>query len=483
MTRALGAAGLVAAIVAAVLATAAPAAPAPPPPNDARASARLIDGLPVSLTGTTAGATVESDDPSSCANAAGSVWYTLTAGADERIAVQLDANGDLDAVVDVFQRTRSQLSSVSCDTTDDQGKAGVNFGAKKGSTYLIRVAQRANSVAGTFSLDVFVPQPAPGPPGRQLGPAGAGATLDRLQHTADAWAVTLREGVTYRFNFVSRSDACVLGALYPPGTKDFESADPVFRARCNRYSLFTPGAGEGGRYSIDVTASTSRAPQPYHVQVVRAGPDDTSPGIGIGNLARHRGSLAGSGIDVVDLYRFDVTRRSDLQLNLTTNADFDLILTNDSGHRIDCACGDSGSTSIRDRVRPGRYFVAVRAQAGTNGRYTLQRISRTITATSIGFGGKRHQQIGPGGTSTITVSVKPSVAGPVTVTIERFDPLAGWQFYRRVHAGASNGGAGLSFSPPSVGRWRARATFDGTRIASSSSSGFATLLVAGPLAQ
>jgi hypothetical protein len=367
---------------------------------------------------------------------------------------------------------------VSCDTTDDQGKAGVNFSAKKGSTYLIRVAQRANSVAGTFALDVFVPQPAPGPPGHQLGPAGASATLDRLQHTADAWAVSLREGVTYRFNFVSRSDACVFGALYPPGTKDFESDSPVFRARCNRYQLFTPGAGEGGRYSIDVTASSSKAPQPYHVQVVRAGPDDTAPGIAIGNLTKRGGSLAGSGVDVVDLYRFDVNRRSDLQLNLTTSADFELILTNDSGHRI-----DSGQDSLRDRVRPGRYFVAVRAQAGSSGHYTLQRISRTITSTSIGFGGKRHEQIGPGRSSTITVSVKPNVDGPVTVTIQRFDPLAGWQFFRVVHARAAGGVAAVSFSPPSVGRWRASATFDGTRIASSSSSGFATLLVAGPLAQ
>jgi hypothetical protein len=473
----------VAAIAAAVLATAAPAAAAPPA-NDARAGAQLINGLPVSLSGTTAGSTLETGENSpSCGSAAGSVWYTLTAGADERIAVQLDANGDLDAALDVFQRTRSQLSTVACDSSDDQGKAGINFTSKKGTTYLIRVAQRANSVAGTFSLDVFVPQPLPKFPGRPMGPAGASATLDRLGHTADAWAVRLREGVTYRVNFVSRSDTCVSSALYPPGTADFENDNPVLSARCSRYSLFTPGPGQGGRYSVYVAASSSRGAQPYHVEVAAAGPDDTAPGVFIGNLSRRRGTLQGSGVDVVDLYRFDVTRRSDLQLNLTTTADFDVVLTNDSGHRIDCACGDSGSTSLRDRVRPGRYFAAVRAQAGSSGRYTLQRISRTITRTSISFDGKRRLQVGPGRSVSIRVGVTPGAAGPVTITIQRFDPLAGWQFYRRVKTRASGGSASVGFSPASVGRWRASASFDGTRTASSSASGFATLLVAGPLVQ
>jgi hypothetical protein len=474
---------LIAALVAAALASAAPAVAAPPS-NDDRGSAQPINALPASLTGTTVGSTLEPGEPGpSCGAAAGSVWYTLIAGADERIAAQLDANGDLDATLDVFLRTRSQLSAVSCDSSDDQGKAGINFDAKKGSTYLIRVAQRANSVAGTFSLDVFVPQPLPRFPGRPMGPAGASATLDRLGHTADAWAVRLRAGVTYRVNFVSRSDRCVNVALYPPGTRDFESDDPVLHGRCNRYSLFTPGPGEGGRYSVYVTASSSRGPQPYHVQVAAAGRDDTSPGIFIGNLAKRRGSLHGSAIDVVDLYRFDVTRRSDLQLNLETSADFDLILTNDSGRRIDCACGESGATSLRDRVRPGRYFAAVRAQPGSNGRYTLQRISRTITRTSISFDGKRHEQVDPGRSVSIRVGVSPGVAGPVTVTIERFDPLAGWQFFRRVRTRAAGGRASVGFTPPSVGRWRASASFDGTRVASSSDSGFASLLVAGPLVQ
>ena len=461
------------------IAAAASADPAPPPPNDNRADAHLIDGLPQSLAGSTGGATLEPGEPApSCSTQAASVWYTLTAGADERISAQLTANGDLDAVVDVFSRTRSQVSAVACDPTDDKGKAGVDFSAQKGTTYLIRVSQRANSVPGTFTLDVFVPQPLPTPPGRPLPPGGAGATLDRLQHTGDAWATTLREGVTYRVNFVSGRDECVTAALYPPGTRTFEDEEPVAGFRCNRYMLFTPGPGEGGRYSFDVSASPSRDPQPYHLQVAPAGPDDTAPGVFIGNHVKRKGALRGSGDDVVDLYRFDVTRRSDLQLNLATSADFDLLLTNDAGRRI-----GSGTDSLRERVRAGRYFAAVRAQDGAGGSYTLERVSRTITATSISFDGRRRDQVSPGRPVTIRVAVKPRVSGPVTITLERFDPLAGWQFFRTVKATASGGRAAATFSPPSVGRWRASATFDGTRDSSSSASGFATLLVAGPLVQ
>jgi hypothetical protein len=39
----------------------------------------------------------------------------------------------------------------------------------------------------------------------------------------------------------------------------------------------------------------------------------------------------------------------------------------------------------------------------------------------------------------------------------------------------------VSFTPPSVGRWRATASYDGTRESAPSNAGFATLRVAGAL--
>ena len=84
---------------------------------------------------------------------------------------------------------------------------------------------------------------------------------------------------------------------------------------------------------------------------------------------------------------------------------------------------------------------------------------------------------------TIAVAVTPGVAGPVTVVVERFDPLGGYQFLRRERVHAAGGHASIGFRPPAPGRYRASATFDGTREAASSASGFARLLVAGPLRQ
>ena len=163
-------------------------------------------------------------------------------------------------------------------------------------------------------------------------------------------------------------------------------------------------------------------------------------------------------------------------------AGFDVILLNDAGARIASARSGSGSAELRRRLRPGRFFAAVRSVRGARGRYALRRVSRTITRTGISIAGGRRESP-PGVAVTIAVTVTPAVAGPVTVVIERFDPLAGYQFLRRVRVRAAGGRASVGFRPPSRGRYRARATFDGTRGAATSASGFARLLVAGPLRQ
>ena len=95
--------------------------------------------------------------------------------------------------------------------------------------------------------------------------------------------------------------------------------------------------------------------------------------------------------------------------------------------------------------------------------------------------GERRTQVGPGGSVRIGVRIRPPAAGPVRVTIERFDPYAGWQFFRRVTTRASGGSASVAFTPPSVGRWRASAEFRGTREAAPSATGYANVLVAAPL--
>jgi hypothetical protein len=350
-------------------------------------------------------------------------------------------------------------------------------------SYLIRIEQRANSVPGTFRLAVFRPQPAPRAPGARLPSRGASGVLDSVENTADAYRVRLRAGVSYRANLAVGRDRCAALAIFAPGTRSFEGAGPVRRAPCDGYLLFTPD--RAGTYSLLVSAAPRlHARQPYHLQVAQALRDDTSPGLELRNFARARGALNGRGVDVVDLYRFDVTSRSELTLRLSTGGTpiFEVVLLDDAGERISSVRPDGGRAELRRRLRPGRFFAAVRALGGARGRYSLRRVSRTITRTRISIAGGRRQSP-PGATVTISVDVAPAVAGPVTVVIERFDPLEGYQFLRRVRVRVVGGRATVGFRAPAPGRYRARATFEGTRGAASSASGFARLLVAGPLRQ
>src|SRR3954451_7580517 len=87
-----------------VLGSAAPALAAPPG-NDNRSDAQLINP-PATVDGTVKGATVEQFEPGGgfCEGGDASVWYRFTAPARGSVIVQLDAGGDLDATVDVFQR-------------------------------------------------------------------------------------------------------------------------------------------------------------------------------------------------------------------------------------------------------------------------------------------------------------------------------------------------------------------------------------------
>ena len=57
----------------------------------------------------------------------------------------------------------------------------------------------------------------------------------------------------------------------------------------------------------------------------------------------------------------------------------------------------------------------------------------------------------------VAAHVTPAVNGPVTIEIDRFDPVEQWQFYRVYHVQAVHGVARIRFLPPDIGRWRALA--------------------------
>ena len=466
------------AFVAALVAVAALALPttalADPPPNDNRGAAQAVSA-PSTTDGTTVEATgEEGEDIGSCESAPGSVWYRLTTERAGRVIAEVQAAGDLDAVVDVFRVRRSELTPVDCDATDRSGRAAVSFDVGRNQSYLIRVARQEDSVADTFRLTLQYGRPPATAPGPRLPAGGATGSLHRVRDPSVAYSVRLRAGVTYKFNLVSGS--CTPLQLYGPSPDSFDET-PVKSRGCGGYMVFTPGEGEGGLYSLLATASRARQATRFRLLAGVARGDDTGPGRFLRNYARVRGSLNSNGLDVVDLYRFDVTRKSELNLDIDSSQDFRVTLLTAGGKRLARTAG-----SITRRLRRGRYFAVVRAARRQSGSYRLTRVSRTITRTRMSVEGQRRARVSPGATASLTARILPGVPGPVKLVVERFDPLNGWQFFRTFRVRASGGGtATVGFRPPAVGRWRVRAEFRGTRGASPSRSGFAYFRVEGPL--
>ena len=458
------------------------AAPAEAPPNDSRDEPQRIGRLPASVAGTTAESRTGPADGSACAEVAGSVWYRIDPGRTRRVVARLRAGGDLDATLDVYLRERSQHSLLTCEPTDRRGNAAVAFTARRGQAYLIRVARRKASVDGGFRLRV---DPVRGPrlPGPPLPPDGISGSVDRLENVAVPWSVRMRTGRRYRISLLHRG-GCLRASVYRAGVRPGRR-EPLAKLSCRGYGVFTPRPRDGTRFSVFVTAAPGvRGHQRYHLQVGPAGVDDSAPGLFVRNYARRAGRL-GSTLDAVDLYRFDVTRRSVLFLSLRTprrQAPLDLVLLDAFGNVVRCACDGTGDATLHKGLRPGRFFVAARARRGARADYTLLRASRTITKTRVRVDGGGAARIAPGEPASLGALVEPAVSGPVTFTVEQFDPLAGWQFVRALRGSATGGVATVPFTPPSEGRWRMTARFDGTReVAPSEATGFVPFVVGGAL--
>ena len=462
-----------------------PAASAAGPGNDNRASAQPIVP-PAQVSGTTVGSTLEPRDPADCGKLDGTVWYRIQVPGKGRYVVRLQAGGKLDAVVGTYNEVRSRLDRVGCDATDDKGRAATDFVIDGSGEVLVLVGQRHDSDPGPFKLTVFRAEPAATPPGQPLAAGGVRSQVDKLGKTDEAWSTQMTAGTTYRMNLVSYSGSCMALEVFAPGTSDFDNADPVASLDCGGYRTFTPGPDGGGRYSIRVSADPDAdfGPQHYRLQVAPAQADDMGPGLPLQNDTIRRGSLSGLGIDVVDLYRFDVTATSDDSLNLNTGprARFDLLVLTDSGRRVKCLCDSEGSQKFRKMLPAGRYDVAVRARTHSGGHYALSLLIRGLTSTDLTVAGSHNTTLSPGSPATLSASVSGGQSGGfVEVQVDRLDPLTGWEFLRLYKLPVSGGSASVSWTPPAVGHYRVRATFDGTRTESPSRSRYAFLLVAAPL--
>jgi hypothetical protein len=454
-------------VVGATLATAPSAWADSPPPNDARAAATPLHPSE-SVTGTLVGATLEAtNDESDCGPTDGSVWYRFTAPPRGEVVTQLDAGGEMDATVDVFKQVRSKLSFVDCAPTDASGQAFLDDDTlDPGATYVVRVGNQTGSVVDTFRLKVLVPTAPPQPPGRHLPARGIADHVDRVLNPGDAYWTDMVAGRTMRLSL--RTQHCTSLEVFAPGTHDFATTQPGKRLPCGGYALYTPTTT--GRHFLVVRAARDRDVQHYRLRVAPARRDDTTPGVAIANHARIHGSVNG-GIDTRDLYRFDVTRRSALRLHLA--GDPSMTLVRDTGRRL------AFGSLITGHVRPGRYYIAVDGA----GKYTLHLELRTITRSTLLVDGRHTATIRPTARATFSLRVRPSATGASDVTVERFDPISGWQFLRTYHPRVVRGSAHVRFHPPSIGRYRAVADYLGSHEAAPSTSGVAHLVVQVPLGQ
>ena len=431
-----------------------------PPANDNRAGAQAIAKLPGSVRGTTLGATGDEADPSRCGVVGATVWYRLPSRRDGRILLRLTAAGQLDAAIVVLERVRSQTHTVTCGATNRRGQATVSFASERGATYLIAVGHVRNADPGTFRIDALVSEAAESlRAGKPLPRAGIRSSVHGLTDVNDVWRISMRPGTTYRIGFSSAS-SCPSVSLRARR----QVARRLAALSCNGYTTFTPGPDGAGAYILEVVASGEATTQGYRLLFAPAAPDDLGVGIELRNRVSAKGSLDPGRLDVRDLYHFDVERRGDVRLDVTNGLRFELL--RDDGQRL------GTHASLRQRLEPGRYVVAVTASFGDPGsRYTLSLLIREITSTTLRLAAP---MVAPGSPVTLRPEVMNASGGTVEIQVDRFDPLTGWHFNRllRVPAGGST-----TWAPPAEGRWRFRATYKGTIDASPSRSGYAQLLV------
>ena len=121
-----------------------------------------------------------------------------------------------------------------------------------------------------------------------------------------------------------------------------------------------------------------------HVSVGVAARDDLAPGLGLGSGEAGRGGLAARGGDVVDVYRFEATAVDDATVELASSTlHADLLVLDDRGKRLACACDGLKRGTVVRRLGAGRYFAIVRGRPGASGRYSISLRLRAPTTTKV----------------------------------------------------------------------------------------------------
>jgi hypothetical protein len=451
------------------------------PNNDERPGALSLR-LPALLTGSTLGSTSDEADPA-CVAGLPNVWFRLDRTTNGRLVARLNALGDLDARVCVVRKARSQLSFVTERGTGAQGKLSFSFWGHKGATYYLIVGQAQPSVPGRFHLTVIAPAKPPVRPGVALPTAGGTGHLDNLQNPADAWSVTLKRGVTYRVGAEVPVGHCVRVSVFSPGTRTFALDTPIAVYSCGHVGFLTPGPDGGGKYSMLVEEKRPEA-TPYRLVVLRNQSDDAGPGVLLASGRRQVGWV--SNVDPLDLYRFDVPQQSDTRLLVEARDDVGIRLTDAMGTPVDEAT--HGVKLIRT-LEPGTYYVFVtRASSAANAssnriprtKYRISVLVRGLTTTELLANGGTVATVPPDTAVALSTYTTPYPEGGITrIEGDYFDIAHQRWVFRRAWDIAPN--TSVTFTPQAVGRWRLRATFDGTDVSAPSRSDYRELDVASVL--
>jgi hypothetical protein len=449
------------------------------PNNDERPGAVSLQ-LPALVTGSTLGSTTDEADPP-CVGGLPNVWYRLDRTTNGRLVARLNALGDLDARVCVVRKARSQLSFVAARATGAQGNLSFSFWGHKSTTYYLIVGQAQPSVPGQFHLTVIAPAKPPVRPGMPLPTAGGTGHLDNLQNPADAWSVTLLRGVTYRIGVELPVGHCVRVSVFSPGTRAFALDTPIGVYPCGQVGFLTPGPDGGGKYSLLVEEKRAEA-TPYRLVVLRNQPDDAGPGVLLTSGQRKVGWV--SNVDPLDLYRFDVPQQSDMRLLVEARDDVGIRLTDAAGATVDRAT--HGVKLIRT-LPPGTYHVFVtRASSAANNassnriprtKYRIAVLVRGLTTTELLVNGLTLATVPPETGVALSTFTTPYPQGGITrIEGDYFDIARQQWVFRRAWDIAPN--TSLTFTPVAVGRWRLRATFNGTDVSAPSRSDYRELDVA-----
>jgi hypothetical protein len=470
------------------LVSAASAGVASSPTRIVPANAQALQQVPVTVTGETDGRLAKDAPIPQCAPVAGVNWYTVKAPHRGAMVARLVAYGELDGVLAVYRIIRSQRMPVLCAATNRHGRARVAWYAYNEGSYLLGVARRTNSAAGRYGLTVLAAEHTERAPGAPLPASGIRSTVNPVLDRADAWAVTMVRGVTYRLNLTTASRYARIGySVYRPDVPSFVHARPVLVQEYGGYADFTPGLDGGGLYSVVVTAQPGDpVNRSYRLEVARAGPDDTAPGVHLANGQAVTGSLFAHGIDAVDMYRFGVPRANQLttiELRQQANVGFDLLVVNETGGRVAAIRQGRGLQVLRLHIPDGRYYAIVRSRGTNGGPYGLQIRVRDITATTIDANGSPYVESPPATAVPLTVHVNSaSHGGRVVIELDHFDPIAGWHFATMLNGTVSASGTySTGWIPPSVGQFRARARFVANPYSSFSQSGYVHVHVVEPL--